>query len=210
VTGPAVPTPTADSAAATPATEPGTSPSPPSPSLPPSSPAAAPLLRRVAALVYESLLLGAVLLLAGFLVGLATAPLTGGSASRSLQVPTLPMRAFWFALLFGVGALYFGWFWTGGRRTLPMTTWRLRLLRADGRTVDLRTALVRYLAAWIGPALAIAGYAALAPTGHPRLALWLLLVTYAWALVDRDRGFLHDRIAATRIVDDRPPRRPRA
>ena len=31
-----------------------------------------------------------------------------------------------------VGALYFCWSWTGGRRTLPMKTWRLRLTRRDG------------------------------------------------------------------------------
>jgi uncharacterized RDD family membrane protein YckC len=172
----------------------------------PSPRAPAPLVRRLAALVYESLLLGAVLLLAGFLSALPFTP-AGDSAIRPLQVPALPMRMLTLAVAFGAAALYFGWCWTGGRRTLPMKTWRMRLVRADGRAVDLRTVALRYAAAWIGPALAVAAYAALAPTGHPRLAPWLLLFNYAWAFVDRDRRFLHDRIAGTRIVDERPPQR---
>jgi uncharacterized RDD family membrane protein YckC len=162
-------------------------------------------VRRFAALAYESLLLGAVVLLAGFLFALAFTP-PGDGAVRALRVPALPMRMLMLAVVFGAAALYFGWCWTGGRRTLPMKTWRMRLVCADGRGLDLRTAALRYAAAWIGPALAVAGYAALVPTGRPRLALWLLLFNYAWALVDRDRRFLHDRIAGTRIVDDRPPK----
>jgi uncharacterized RDD family membrane protein YckC len=168
--------------------------------------APAPLVRRFAALAYESLLLGAVVLLAGFLFALAFTP-PGDGAVRALRVPALPMRMLMLAVVFGAAALHFGWCWTGGRRTLPMKTWRMRLVRADGRDLDLRTAALRYAAAWSGPALAVAAYAALAPTGRPRLALWLLLFNYAWAFVDRDRRFLHDRIAGTRIVDDRPPPR---
>jgi uncharacterized RDD family membrane protein YckC len=166
----------------------------------------APLVRRLAALVYESLLLGAVLMLAGFLFALPFTP-AGDSVVRPLQVPALRMRMLMLAVVFGAAALYFGWCWTGGRRTLPMKTWRMRLVRADGRAVDLRTVALRYAAAWIGPLLAVAAYAALAPTGHPRLALWMLPFNYAWAFVDRDRRFLHDRIAGTRLVDDRPPKR---
>ena len=54
----------------------------------------------------------------------------------------------------------------------------------------------------IGPALALVGYATLRDTGHAGWAAWLLAVNFAWAAVDRDRQFLHDHIAATRIVAD--------
>jgi uncharacterized RDD family membrane protein YckC len=33
------------------------------------------------------------------------------------------------------------------------------------------------------------------------LALALLPVSIAWALFDRDRQFLHDRLAGTRLID---------
>ena len=54
-------------------------------------------------------------------------------------------------------------------------------------------------AAWIGPGAVIALYAAT----HSRLAVLALALPYAWALVDPDRRFLHDRIAGTRLVAER-------
>lgn len=167
----------------------------------------APLLRRLAALLYESLLLGALLLLAGFALAAAVSPTPAPLGLRSPQIPSLPARILTLAALFVVAGSYYLWSWTGGRRSLPMKTWRLRLVRTDGRSLDARTALTRYVAAWIGPVLMILAYAALQPTGHPRLAFWLLGMNYAWALIDRDHRFLHDRIAHTRLIDDRAPRR---
>ena len=87
--------------------------------------------------------------------------------------------------------------WSGGRRTLPMKTWRMRLVDADGAAADAGARVVRFAAAWIGPALAVVAYAATHSRSRAALALG-----YAWALVDRDRPFLHDRIAGTRLVVD--------
>ena len=103
-------------------------------------------------------------------------------------------------VVFGVAGLYCVWSWTGGRRTLSMKTWRLWLVRRDGATVDSRTAVIRYLALWIGPAAALVAYEALKASGLGKFAVWLVLLNYAWALVDPDRQFLHDRVARTRIV----------
>ena len=81
-----------------------------------------------------------------------------------------------------------------------MQAWRLALRgRRRGRSSPAR-ALVRYLAWWIGPACAIGAYLVLRPLGHGRWALAALALNYAWALVDPDRQFLHDRIAGTRLV----------
>jgi uncharacterized RDD family membrane protein YckC len=63
------------------------------------------------------------------------------------------------------------------------------------------------MAAWIGPACAIAAYLALRPYGQGRWAALLLAVNYAWALVDRDRTFLHDRLAGTTLVPRSAPMR---
>jgi uncharacterized RDD family membrane protein YckC len=113
-----------------------------------------------------------------------------------------------FALVFGAGAAYYVANWTGGRRTLPMKTWHLRLVRNDGTRVDLRTALVRYFAAWIGPALALALFVALRPYRLGAHALWLVALNFLWAFVDPNRRFLHDRIAGTRLVRDETPSAP--
>jgi uncharacterized RDD family membrane protein YckC len=89
------------------------------------------------------------------------------------------------AWVLGVGAAYFTWFWTHGGQTLPMKTWRLRLEREEGGAVGVPRALHRYLLAVLGTLAAGLGF--------------------LWAFVDRDRQFLHDRLAGT-AVREAPPR----
>jgi uncharacterized RDD family membrane protein YckC len=152
----------------------------------------------LASLVYEALLLAALLLVAGFVL----LPLGGTAPAESGALPVAgPLqRTLSFGWYVTVCALYFGWLWSGGRRTLPMTAWRLRLVTDCGEPLSRRRALGRFAAACIGPGIAIGAYAALAPLGHGRWAWLALVLNFAWALVDPERAFLHDRLAATRIV----------
>lgn len=166
------------------------------------------LARRLACLAYEALLLSALVFVASFLL----LPLVSRSRrtdAGALTLPDLPSRTILFCALFAIAAGYFVWCWTGGRRTLPQKTWRLRIVDGAGGSPDYRRAFVRYLAAWIGPAAALATYVAMKPYGLGGVALVPLALAYVAALVDPDRQFLHDRIAGTRVVDDRPaPREP--
>jgi len=82
--------------------------------------------------------------------------------------------------LIGVAAVYFAGQWCRGGQTLALKTWRLRIVTRAGGPLGLRQALRRFL-------FALAGCAA-AGTG------------FLWALVDRDRLFLHDRLAGTKII----------
>jgi uncharacterized RDD family membrane protein YckC len=163
-----------------------------------SPPRNASLWRRYAALGYEGLLLAAIVLLVGFLT-LPAAPPAGGGRPV-LAVPPLSARVLSACFVFAAAGLYFTWSWTGGRRTLPMKTWRLALVRSDGEAVDAKTAVARYAAAWIGPAVSLVAYTALQPAHLGIHAAWLVPLGYVWPLVDPDRQFLHDRIAGTRIV----------
>jgi hypothetical protein len=168
------------------------------------------LARRLGASAYEALLLAALVLLVGFAVlpfVTPTNPLTVRASSQGAgarqPVPYLmsrPARTVSGALLFGVCGTYCVGLWSGGRRTLPMKTWRLALRSAGGALVPPRAAMLRYFACWVGPALAIAGYLVLAPLGHGRWALALAAVNNAWAFVDRDPQYQQDRIARTRLV----------
>lgn len=90
----------------------------------------------------------------------------------------LPRLVFQAYLLL-VSGLYFTWFWRRGQ-TLAMKTWHIRLVDTSGRAVGFRQAWLRY---------------ALAATG-----LFLFGFGFLWALWDRDRQFLHDRLAGTRLV----------
>jgi uncharacterized RDD family membrane protein YckC len=156
--------------------------------------------RRFAALAYEALLLTAITFIAGFVALPLITPGRAGAAT-ALVVPDLPQRVALFCMLFGVLAWYCVASWSRGRRTLPMKTWRLQLAMADGSPVTRKAALLRYLACWIGPVLAILAYAMLRTFGLGAQATWLLAFNFLWAFVDRERQFLHDRIAGTRLVE---------
>jgi uncharacterized RDD family membrane protein YckC len=157
------------------------------------------LARRLAASLYEILLLGAL----AVAVGLILLPFLGtdaASTSGAVALPRPGARAVLFACLFAVFGAYCIWLWSGGRRTLPMRTWGLTLVTTAGAAVSLERAATRYVAGWVGPACAIVVHLALRPYGHRRWAFALLAANYVWALVDRDRRYLHDRLAGTRLV----------
>jgi uncharacterized RDD family membrane protein YckC len=102
-------------------------------SLPPAG-----LLRRLAALLYDTLAVAALFMLAGFLA-LVT---TGGAA-----VPA--GNGLFRMLLLAVGAAYVCASWVRGGQTLGMRAWRLRLVADDGRPISPLTAVLRLAAAGI-------------------------------------------------------------
>ncbi len=126
--------------------------------------------RRLASAVYDLLLATAVVLLAAFPYVALFGDSTHGWRRSLLQA--------W--VLFVVGA-YFVSFWTRGGQTLPMKTWRIRLVREDGGPVHAGRAIHRYLLALLGT--------------------FAMGLGFLWALIDRDRQFLHDRLAGTVLVD---------
>ena len=158
----------------------------------------APLARRYASLGYEGLVAAALALLVGFLTVPFVSPVTRDGPA--FAVPGPAGRVLSACVVFLILGVYFAWSWTGGRRTLPMKTWRMSLVRSDGRRVDARTAVARYLAAWIGPLASLAVYLALTSAGLAAHAAWLVAFNFLWAFIDPERQFLHDRIAGTRIV----------
>ncbi|XYJ12041.1 RDD family protein [Telluria sp. B2] len=148
--------------------------------------------RRLIAMVYEAFLLTAVEALAVFLFIFATG---------NRQEPAY--RAGLMVFLFLVTAAYFVHSWSGSGFTLAMKTWRIKVVKVGHAKVPFRNAAIRYLLAWgwFAPALA-AG--ALLDLHHLReWAITLGIGLVAWALtafLDKDRQFLHDRIAGTRLI----------
>ena len=151
---------------------------------------------------YEALLLGALLFIANFLLLPIVSPAYRAGVP-ALIVPDSATRALLFCALFAVAAAYFVWSWTGGRRTLPMKTWQMRLVDSRGAPLTYKTAFVRFLGGWIGPGLALLIYASLRPEGLGAVAFAMLPLNYVAALFDPQKQFLHDRLAGTRIVQDR-------
>jgi uncharacterized RDD family membrane protein YckC len=148
--------------------------------------------RRLASLVYEALLTTAILLTAGALF-YACVP---GDLSG-------PTRHLFQVYLIAILAGYFTWCWCRGGQTLPMKTWKLYLTSGDGNTVPLMLALKRFTLATLTYGASLSG--AIVLWKRPQLALgWLMLApsicTVVWAWFDRDRQFLHDRLAGTQII----------
>lgn len=106
------------------------------PAVPPS------ILRRLASMLYEALLLLALLFIAAFIFTAAT---------HNVQSPLL--RLFFQVYLLLLGGLYFVGFWLRGGQTLAMKTWHLRVERRDGGRLTPSQAVLRYLLAVVGVAL---------------------------------------------------------
>jgi uncharacterized RDD family membrane protein YckC len=78
------------------------------------------------------------------------------------------------AFLVALFGAYFLWSWLRGGQTLAMKTWRIRLVN-----ITPRTAILRFLYALV-----------LVPTG----------ISIVWALFDRERQFLHDRLTGSKLI----------
>jgi uncharacterized RDD family membrane protein YckC len=146
--------------------------------------------RRLMGIAYESIVLFGVLWFADYAF----------SALTQFRGHPGPLRTAFQLFTLGVLGVYFTWFWSAGRRSLPMKTLALQLQTRDGGQVSAARAFARFAAA---SALAIGALAA-ARYLHPALAL-PLLAPYAWTLVDRDRRALHDIVAGTRLAHVAPP-----
>ncbi len=126
--------------------------------------------RRLASMLYESLLLFG-LIAVGFILPHA---LLGTLAQ--VEAPAWFIRSHFILLLMA----YCVWFWLHRGQTLAMKTWKLKVEDQSGAPLRPLQAILRYLAAW--PSLLFFG------------------VGVFWALFDKDRQFLHDRIAGSRLI----------
>ena len=93
-------------------------------------------------------------------------------ASGGRDATTGVARAELQVFILTVLAAYFLWCWLRGGQTLAMRAWKIRVV-----DVTPGKAVARFL-----------------------VAAALLPLSILWALVDRDRQFLHDRLAGTRLV----------
>lgn len=128
------------------------------------------LLRRLAAILYDSIVLIGLL----FLATIPPTMLYGGGISEPL--PAFLMQLYLLAVAFA----FFGWFWTHGGQTIGMRAWRVRVVDTEGNPITWKHALTRFLAA-------ILSWVALG-------------IGFAWSVFDPERLTWHDRLSGTRTV----------
>jgi uncharacterized RDD family membrane protein YckC len=143
-------------------------------------------------MVYEAMLLFAVVFVAGLIFDIWT---------QSRHALTLRhARELWLFLVMGA---YFVFFWSRSGQTLAMKTWSIRVVDIDQAKLPVVKAVVRYCLAWLWflPGLALAY--------QFELKSWSSIVVVclgmaSWALTavfDKDKQFLHDRLAKTRLIN---------
>ena len=153
------------------------------------------ILRRLAALPYEGLILLALGLIATF-------PVAGLRGMTLSGIPHLILQTYLFAVM----ATYFMWLWCHGGQTLAMKTWRFRVETQGGARLSIKRAALRLISALLfyGPACVGIVLLFFPKRVHFLLTMWLfvpMLATIWWAKFDSDRQFLHDRLAGTRLAD---------
>ncbi|MCG6885615.1 MAG: RDD family protein [Proteobacteria bacterium] len=159
----------------------------------------APLHKRLLALVYDSLLLIAVLFLAMAVLLI----ITGGQRFEAGSP--------WLSLyLLGVSYAFFGWFWTHGGQTLGMQAWRLKLVQGNDQPVTwwhagarVLTAIPAWLVVIVGSALS----ANIALQSHAWLQQLqqlprgiVLLLGCIWLVFDHWPGGWREKLTGTRVV----------
>lgn len=134
------------------------------------------VLKRLAAMVYDGLLLIAVSLAYGALA-LAIQVKLLGVAYGPGEKADLGLLGFagWLVVVIG----FYGYFWRRFGQTLGMKAWRLVLTDAQGQKPGWGHCALRC-------ALACVSFA-------------LLGLGYFWLWIDRDRLTLHDRLSGTRV-----------
>lgn len=138
------------------------------------TPSTAGISRRIAAMLYDGLLLAAL----WFSISALLLALSGGLLAS-------PDRPLWLLNVLRVNlllvtVLFYAGFWTHGGQTLGMRAWRLKLVNSSDGPVSWKQALGRFAAAI--PSIGIFG-------------LGLL-----WMLLDPERRALHDHLSGTRLV----------
>jgi uncharacterized RDD family membrane protein YckC len=98
---------------------------------------------------------------------------------------------------------YFIWCWTSSGHTLAMKTWRIKLVMVGHAQVPFRAAFVRYVFAWgwVLPGLLLCWALGIhSKTGIPLVVGLNIIAWSLTAFLDKDRQFLHDRLAGTRLI----------
>ena len=139
------------------------------------------LLRRLAAMFYDTWLVLATLCCTVFLLILLRGSIEG---SESMPQGKIALSGYWryptFAILFFMTGLFFAYFWKANGQTLGMQTWRIKVVNLDNSDVNFSHACIRFLAAC--------------------LSFATLGLGYLWVLANKEKMSLHDKLSGTKLL----------
>lgn len=138
------------------------------------------LWRRLAAMVYDSIVVIAIWIIVGFIVlsafGIDQAQIVEND--RVVMDPYYRLTLFSSMLLSAY--LFFAWFWTHSGQTLGMQAWKIRVQNPDGSAVSYKQSLIRCV---------------IAP-----FSFLLLGMGYFYMFFNPEKLTLHDRLSNSIVV----------
>lgn len=160
----------------------------------PSAISVAPRARRFASMMYEGVLLFAVVFIADYLFDTLT------QSKHALMLRHTRMAWLFFAI-----GMYFIACWARSGQTLPMKAWNIRLVNEHGGKPAKLQLIIRYTTMWILPviwALIVKGLLLL--TKWPAVNMFIVIAPFTVFIptwFTRDQQFVHDLLARTRLVN---------
>jgi len=130
------------------------------------------LFRRLAALVYDSLIVVALLFLASAVAMLVVSMIMGSEAIVEQKI--LVENPVFFSWLIFCWFYYYAWCWRKGGQTLGMKAWRLKLVAEQEEIFSYKNALLRFFSGLFG-------------------------LSNVWVLVPGKRGW-HDIISHSNVI----------
>lgn len=112
------------------------------------------LMRRLAAWLYDLLVVGSLLMVTGFIYfGLTSLALAMGWINLGPYEDTAALLSAsrWYQLsLLAVGLFFYCWFWRTSGQTIGMRAWRLRVQNTNGDRLRLAQCVIRAASALLG------------------------------------------------------------
>lgn len=132
------------------------------------------LARRLAAILYDALLVFGILFVLSIPILIAVEKLSGA------QLHDHPLYPAYIGLMYVVAFVYFGWFWTKTGQTLGMKAWRVRITDRNAGNITWFQAAMRFIGALIS---------------------WIPLgAGFLWSLTNRDKTSWHDTLSGSQLV----------
>lgn len=137
------------------------------------------LMRRLAALLYDSFLVVAVWFVIAFMLQRVVGTQSNKLIDGVVQTDPL-LDALLFTIMVTSGSGFYIWFWTKSGQTLGMIAWRIKLESLDGRLINFKQGMIRYIAAWP--------------------AFFLLGLGYLFIYLDSNGDAAHDKVSRSKVV----------
>jgi uncharacterized RDD family membrane protein YckC len=144
------------------------------------------LTKRLAAMGYDSILIFALLFIAGGIYIevsrriediTAAQVITGQVVTEIAPAASGPLFTIYLALVVG---LFLSYFWCKSGQTLGMQSWRLKIQNTDGSLISPKQAFIRYCVSIF--------------------SLFFFGAGYAWILIDKENKTWHDKASNSETV----------